>query len=254
MIKQLFTTYFISNNKYRQKEIDICIKNNIQNPSFQKIHIFLDDNTEEKDLTNIFSEELQFWSLSHKINIIKLDHVPTYKDWLIYSLKYEKDYISILCNADIYFDKTIENINQFLLEPNNLVLLSRYEDLETEIVPHSNPLWSQDVWAINTKYIENIEFLNDTKIQLGKCRCDNKFAYFFAINNWNLFNPIDIIKCYHKHCSNHRTYNRKDQSIKGALAFVHPSHGNETSKIELCVMPLSTKNITKISLSSFLQN
>ena len=247
----LFTTYFKSESADRQKELDNCLTQNLRNPYINKVNIFLDQNTRSSDFYRFFEEPDDIYA--NKLNFIKIDRIPTYKDWIEYSIK--DNSISIFANADIYFDDSINKIINYLTKPNQIVCLSRNEDFEEFIVPHPSPHWSQDVWAINFEEENNLDFIEKLNIPTGKYRCDNKLAYFFSVNGWDLYNPFTEIKCYHKHATKLRTYDTADTAIIGTLAFVSPIDNPEVpSVVEYHIMPIKTANIKKnVSVGSWLE-
>jgi len=249
----LFTTYFKPESEDRQKELDYCLTQNLKNQYINKINIFLDQNTRSSDLYRFF-EEIDDYIYSNKLNFIKINRIPTYKDWIDYSIK--NNDISIFANADIYFDDSINKVYKYLEKPNSLMCLSRYEDFDEHIVPHENPQWSQDSWIINFSKENNFSFIKELDVPTGKYRCDNKVAYIFSVQGWDLYNPFYEIKSYHRHKSKKRTYDQADTSIIGSLAFVSPTTNPETpSIVEYHIMPIKAANIKKEAIvSPWLEN
>jgi hypothetical protein len=246
----LYSTYFISSNKKRQDELNFCLKKNLQNEYIDKINIFLDKNTKICNFYNFF-ENKYYNKYTNKLNFIRIEKIPTYKDWIEHSQT--NKLISVFSNADIYFDESINKMFQYLKKPNSIICLSRHEDLDSGKILHKNPHWSQDVWAINSNYLKNLNFISQIDISVGQCRCDNKFAYVMNTYGWDLYNPCSIIKCFHKHESRIINYNPIEPINIGALAFVHPCKNLEPSKIDIQVMSLNTKNIISCSINNWLE-
>ena len=249
----LFTTYFKSESENRQKELDYCLTQNLINPYINQINTFLDQNTRSSDFYHFF-EDPENHLYINKLNFIKIDRIPTYKDWIEHSIK--SNAISIFTNADIYFDDSINKVYKYLEKPNRLICLSRYEDLDEYIVPHENPYWSQDSWVIDFSQDHDFNFIKKLDVPTGKYRCDNKVAYIFSVYGWDLYNPCSEIKSYHKHRSKIRTYDKADTSIIGSLAFVSPTANPENpSIVEYHIMPIKTTNIKKEAIvSQWLEN
>jgi hypothetical protein len=250
----LYSTYFVSDHAERQKEIDYCLLKNIENIYFNRVNIFVENKalaglSKMLGTSQIFAKH-NLQATANKLNLIILDKIPSYKDWL--DISGTKNEISVFANADIYFDESINKAFNYLKNEKSLICLSRHEVLQTQIVPHQNPKWSQDAWVINSNTIQNIDFLDKLDLSTGKCRCDNKLAYYFAINGWDLYNPFMDIKCYHKHDSKLRNYNKKTPDIFGSLAFVHPTKTYDPSIVDICVMPKKNLNINQCLLSTFL--
>ena len=241
----LFTTYFISEIKERQEELDFCMERNLNNPHIGELNVFADDPATHSLQTNpIFHQHLG------KIKFIRYDGAPTYRSWLENS----PAGISILFNADIYFDESIRKVPEYLKKPNSIVCLSRHEDEMDSIIPHKNPQWSQDLWAVNLDHENNLQFMGELEVRTGRYRCDNKIAYVFSVNGWDIYNPHDEIKCYHRHNSKVRNYDKLDTSIVGALGFVSARCTPDSpSEIEINIMPVMTDHIKKVSLSSWLE-
>lgn len=242
----LYSTYFISSSQERQQELDFCLIKNLENMYIYNVNIFIENNA--VDRVRQITNKLGLFE-KNKLNLIVLDKIPSYKDWLENSK--DKDEISVFSNADIYFDQTINRVFGYLRDKNSLICLSRHEIIDNKAMPHKKPKWSQDAWIINSNQINDIDFLEKLEISTGACRCDNKLAYRFAISGWNLYNPFEEIKCYHKHESGIRNYKRKDRSIIGGLAFVNPSI-YRPSEIEIEIMPMKKDNIKSCNLNNYL--
>jgi hypothetical protein len=247
----LFTTYFHHDSEARQKELDFCLIKNFLDQNIDKLYLFLDEKTNESDVQNkLINSGLK---PTNKIEFIKIDRVPTFRDWILFSKNIRDKDVSIFTNADIYFDSSILKFKEYIRYPKSIICLSRHDDLEDgRIELHQNPEWSQDSWAMTGESIRLVDFNSDLEISTGKCRCDNKLAYVFAVNGWDIYNPCKDLKCIHKHSSKIRDYNKFDKCIMGALAFVGPTISGFPSSLEISIMPINTKNIKKISLNSWL--
>jgi hypothetical protein len=243
----LYTTYFIHSSESRQKEIDECIVDNIKNKYFHKIIIFADLQAKEKLLSLLTAYE------KNKISIVINADKPTYKQWI--ETIHNIDHIAIFCNTDIYFDDSIFKIYEYFQDEkrNSFICISRHEIVGEHSVLHNNPYWSQDVWVIRQRDKKNINFLQHTDISVGIPRCDNKIAYIFATHNWCLYNPCYYIKCYHKHESNIRLYNKTDQQILGGLIYVYPNILNNPSTLKLDYVYINCyNNILDCNLNNYL--
>ena len=246
----LYTTYFFSDNVERQNEIDECLCRNIENECIDNIYLFLDQKTDASRVESILNN---IKSKSNKVTLLKINKIPSYKDW-IENIK-PTNGIALFSNADIYFDETINLMQDYLVQSKSLLCITRHEDCEDTLKLCKNPQWSQDVWAIDALQANNIDFKKDLDVPTGKFRCDNKIAYVFTVNGWDLFNPCNSIRCYHKHSSNLRKYDELDTSIIGAIAFVHPCKSSEApSDVEIEIMPVKTSNIKRYALNGWLES
>tara|TARA_A100001201_G_scaffold101167_2_gene86868 strand:- start:913 stop:2886 length:1974 start_codon:yes stop_codon:yes gene_type:complete len=246
----LYTTYFLSDNYKRQEELEHCLISNINNPLIREINIFV--NQETKESLSVFLKG------SKKVNYIDCDETPTYKMWIE---NCNMDWgVNVFANADITFDESIQTLNAWVggNRRKRIVCLSRHNIVDGKAVLHENPHWSQDAWAISGEDLGEIDFLESLAIPTGKYRCDNKVAYEFAVNGWDLFNPCKCqsmlqVKCFHHHESNVRTYDKKDKSVIGSVCYVHPCRSPLTpSRLEYEIMPLSTRNVISCKLSDYL--
>ena len=244
--KYLFTTYYKDNR--RQHEIDYCLEKNITNEHIKHVYALVTTGTERPD----------FLSRNPKITFINIEtKTPTYKDWILSSKSLIKDdnYVSIFCNADIHFDYTVDQISSFTSRENSIVCLSRYDrNAAGEYKIITNPKWSQDTWALSGDSINKIDFVHSLGIPTGKPRCDNKIAYKFAYNGFDIFNPCYHIKSYHKHKEGHRNYNMKTDAALGAVCFIEPCiNPNYPSKKNYVLAPRKvTDTIDHVVMSDFL--
>jgi len=238
----LFTSYYQCGDAIRQKEIDLCIHNNIDNPSIDKLIVFIDDGSE-------------LVTSNPKVHIINIDRRPTYLDWVNETKALGLEGVSILCNSDIHFDHNITRFEDCFESPKSFVVLSRWEVLTEGLELHPNPHWSQDVWAIHAKDADDKNLFSTLNFPMGIPRCDNKIAYQFGIYGWKVINPCEFIKSYHVHETGFRTYNKKlDDSLIGGVAYVHPSDTvSEASKLDFDVWVKNSSYIQKVQINKSLE-
>jgi hypothetical protein len=237
----LFTPFYKAKNDARQKELDECLLRNISCKSISKVVLIIDD-----DHTP--------FAKNQKLEIVRTRSRPTYRQWLDLTRSFAPDAVSLLANSDISFDSSIESVSAIFTSANRFVAISRYEKNGLETAPHSNPHWSQDVWALCGTAPPAPDLLDSLDIPLGVPRCDNKIAYLFAIHGWEIFNPIRFIKCTHHHETLERGYQkRKDTTVLGGVAYVHPcSDLNTPSMVDLEIWSKETSRISKTTLNQSL--
>lgn len=254
----LFTTFFLPESIERRKELLFCLNQNINNKFIKNIFLLLDGKNNEQTKEYITTTVTPL----NKITFIDNKRVPTYGDWIFYSKQYSQELadISVFINADIFLDETVDNIKDFTKETESLVCLTRHEmNLESrEVTPHPNPHWSQDLWAISKENIlnlNNLYFIDELNItHTGIYRCDNKFAYLFAMRGWKIFNPYSHVKCYHIQNDVLRTYGKIDANIVGGLCFPAVTDSpNVPSELDISVMPVKVGKITKCAINRYLQ-
>tara|TARA_Y100001970_G_scaffold122281_1_gene151579 strand:+ start:1877 stop:5005 length:3129 start_codon:yes stop_codon:yes gene_type:complete len=212
----VFFPYYQCGDADRQKEIDLCLRQNAENPHIDNLIVVIDDGCDVPFTTS-------------NMKVLHVDRRVTYKYWVELTQQYCSYGISVLCNSDIYFDDSVIRLNEVLAKPKSFLALSRWELLSGETEKHPNPHWSQDTWAMNVGEQLSNSFLHQLDFPMGVPRCDNKIAYLFAVHGWSVHNPVDYVKSIHAHETQMRTYNKKvDERIMGGVAYVHPGEAIDT--------------------------
>jgi hypothetical protein len=171
----LFLNYYIDKNELRNKELELCIYNNINNKNINTIIIESSSRLKYSD----------FFSYMKKVKV--------FND------------INIIANLDIYFDESIilcESINN-----KDVYALSRWDDLGGRLV-HFDRKDSQDAWIFRG-VPENV--FGD--FYLGVPGCDNKIAFEFKSAGYSVYNPSLDIRAIHVHRSRSRNYSTKDRVL-----------------------------------------
>jgi len=115
----LVSSYYKTSNKERQNEIDECITRNINNPLISNIYLLNDKIYTSKILKN--DKIKQF-------NIIKGNKL-LFKDAVEFINSYCHNENVILSNTDIYFDESLELLNNYDLN-NKVLCLLRHDVLK----------------------------------------------------------------------------------------------------------------------------
>lgn len=234
----LYVPYFKTSSAVRQAELDLCVKRNLEVKQLNKIYLIIDDGA-KPPVTN------------KKLEVIHVTSRPTYQHWVEFSYRNNPNCISLLANADIYFDEGFDNLVRHMASPLTFLALTRYDLKEKSLVPHANPKWSQDVWGINTSSPLNRELYKELDFMLGVPRCDNKIAYVFSVYGWKVINPMRTVVSVHVHESEERTYNKKtDVRILGGVAYVDVlEEGADTSVLDYDIYARRTTKVAHVSLS-----
>lgn len=173
----LMQSYYQDKNPERQKEIDYCHKNNIDNPFFDH-HI------------------------SYQV------FRPTFNH-LFYHTKDFPDALIIIANSDITFNDTIQKILNINWRKSLCLALSRWDMKKNfqqiESLEHHAHADSQDVWIFKgtVPVIQGADFF------MGVPGCDNVLAHLLMLEGYQLYNPSKDIQCIHHHQSHERAYDRK---------------------------------------------
>lgn len=212
----LFSGWFKAKIQGRQREIDECLKRNLENNGIDKVFVVCETECE----------------INHpKLVKIHVDERPTYNTFFAEIDKYaDDDTISILCNGDIYFDEANVRKLKGINFSNRALALSRYE---VDINGHAklfNYEWSQDTWIVRGKP-KAIE-CNST---LGVMACDNRFAFELKKAGYDVFNPSRDIATFHLHQSGVRGYNVNE--IQGGDKMeVRPSFAKDILKKRMLII------------------
>lgn len=184
----LFVNYYQDKDPERQKELDVCLKKNLENKL---------------------------------LNVVVIDSQTrmTYNDYFKLINNYSSfEDINIISNSDIYFDETIERTN--ILNAKQCFALTRWNFNQDGTSTYFNCSDSQDCWIFRGK-IADVE----GSFFLGYRGCDNRIAYEFQRAGWNISNPSLTIISYHLHLSDVRNYSLTDNEflIPGPYLQLYPS-------------------------------
>ena len=240
----LFVPFYTPPDKERAKEILHCLEKNVTSKLFGSIVLLVDDDT-----------DIPFDG--PEISIVRLDNRPTYLDWVNESRLRCPGQVSILANSDIYFDDSIARLLElFRSNPSAFVALSRLEKGDEGLTAHPNPHFSQDTWAFLPKRGVDLPSQRALNIPIGVPRCDNKIAYVFATEGYEVHNPYPIIRSMHVHQTNLRYYNKRgDRRILGGVAMVHPSESLfQPSKLDLEIWSIQSQHFNGVRLNRSLES
>lgn len=209
----LYQNFYIDKNPVRQKELDLCLKKNIECKHIDKIVLIT-------DLTGQEYVSKNFATTPHKIVMSSHSSRPTYNEYFELTQKMFPDNIHVISNTDIYFDETLEIVRNFNWESKKTCMAICRWNLEYngEIV-HYNAKDSQDVWI----FYGAVQKMNEADFTMGLCGCDNKIAHIISENGYDVINPSLSIKTIHVHTSNIRNYNIVTDRVPGPYKIIEPS-------------------------------
>jgi hypothetical protein len=196
----LLTEYFVSDNPDRQREYETCLKKNIENEYISEIVLL---NSDKSEIT----------IESDKIKMVHIDERPTYAQIFEMCNDNYNGEICIISNADIIFDDTLSNITEENIK-GKFLALSRWDIRPDGMAELYDWSYSQDCWV----YLSPNKF-EDCNYKMGTLGCDNRIAYDANSSGLKTHNPAKLIRTYHLHNSNHRTYNQ-NQILMGKYMFV----------------------------------
>ena len=225
----LITTYYDSDNLYRNNEIIQCLINNNNNKHIKRIYL-LNDKIYPLDFLQDDSKIIQIIVDNDNKKRLGFDYAFSFINSTLIGQK------CILANSDIFFDNSLSNLEHFNLN-NYFLSLSRYEDINKTQLSQA---WSQDTWIFNSpcRIDKNL-----CKFKFGTLGCDSKLNYLAYKENYNIVNPSKTIFSFHLHASNVRTYDKEYRIDKPHIwinsSFLHEK-GQLTLKTdsELILLPL----------------
>ena len=186
----LIYQYFVQRNASRNKELQECLRRNVENPLITKIFLLNEKIYSDKEL-GIQSDKIKQRNIVNRIR---------FKDIFNFVEKEQlKGYI-VTCNADIFFDKTINNLRTSNMSENKqLLALLRFDYTNKQLGkcklfgPRAD---SQDTWIWHSNF-NPYKAQKIFNIMFGKPGCDNKLIYLFNLIGFDVVNQPYFVKTYH---------------------------------------------------------
>ena len=219
----IITQFYITKNNNRTNEIRKCLALNAHNNQVSKIYLLNEKIYSDKELG----------TKSDKIEQVNIGGRLKYSD--VFSFVEKENVTGFICilNSDIFFDKSAENIKRSGLENEKKVFCQlRYEYKDKTKLVDSKLFGprqeSQDAWIFHSS--QNIEerFRKMFTFNLGVPGCDNKIVYLFNIIGYQCYNEPELIKCYHYHNINSRSYDVNTKSLPRPLVGIVPTLKNHS--------------------------
>ncbi|MFN7889013.1 MAG: hypothetical protein ACK5OC_01870 [Pirellula sp.] len=193
----LFTTFYTDKSPVRQKELEYCLSNNLENELIDRVCIL----TESPDC-------LPFDNA--KIKLIKTNNRPFFKELVEASnLMNSCSDMSIIANSDIHFDKSLSSLSEFEMDK-TVLCLNRWDVLSNGNLRPFNSFFSSDTWVFQGE----IKVRLSENYHLGQPACDNRFNYDLFKSNYQILNPAFTIRTFHVHASEIRSYTEITSSVK----------------------------------------
>lgn len=216
----VYVPFYKSADAAREAEIYECLQKNIACAQVKRVYLLLEDpeHTDER-------------MVHDKVEVIR----PAAKERQTYArmfaLMNEKEQerrmasettlprsISIVCNADIYFDASLDVIRRGKPMGNRCYALSRNNILAGGEIRPFHTWDSQDTWVFEgtIKPVPNSTFF------FGIPGCDNRIAYELWKSGYEVSNPCKTISTYHLHTSGLHTYKRGQDRIDAPYLLLAP--------------------------------
>lgn len=211
----LMTQIYFPNNKLRKKEILECLHRNIKNNLVDQIILF---GEKEEDISQILEK---YNSVEKKkVKFINLQRRLAFRDCFKYGnkmvLKKEKNenLIFILCNSDIYFDKSLIELEKINFKKKFLAI-TRYNIKNDKSILARNPGTCQDTWIWKNQIVvskdKKFKSYHRDGIKLGILGCDNYMVYLMNYSGYKIENPCRLINTFHLHQNDFRTWKNNNK-------------------------------------------
>jgi hypothetical protein len=240
----LIYQFFVHSSPERHKEIQNALRFNVENQYIQKIFL-LNEKIYSEDELGIKSDKIKQINLGKRItfkNVFDFIHGDNLKGYCI------------TCNADIFFDKTLENLytSNCAIEKKVFTQL-RFE--YTEFKLNKCKLFksqmgeyradSQDTWIFHSDFNIEKKYRKLFNFIFGKRGCDNKITYLFYLLGYKVHNEPFLIKTYHIHNTAIRDYGN-DDIIHGPYLLIGPRI-NKNTIIDNACYPISLVELKRIN-------
>lgn len=206
-ILSLYTTLYPENQPQRRSELIQAIRFNCQCSAISRIVLLMEG--------ELYPELLH----ESKIEVVQMHQRPNYSDFFsCINARSTGSEISIIANADIYFDQNIDVLDHLPLDDCALAL-SRWNLRSTGKPELFNRNDSQDVWV----------FKGPLKpicgnFPLGIPFCDNRFLYELQQAGYRVLNPAFSIQSFHLHAGARGEYTKETvkQYVEGPYRYLYP--------------------------------
>ncbi|MEK6889064.1 MAG: sulfotransferase domain-containing protein [Nanoarchaeota archaeon] len=205
----LLIQYYKDDMPERQKELEECIKRNINDNGIDRIFMFF---PKEVNASHIKSK---------KVKKIFLRKQLTYWDCFNFANSRLSGDICVIANTDIYFDESLAIVSRANFR-NLLIALTRHDimpdgsaglmknpvkrDKEYKKI---DPAHSQDVWIFRPPIVKS-----ESNFIMGRAGCERALARELLNKKINVINPSLIIKTYHLHLTQKRNPEFNESYIK----------------------------------------
>jgi len=211
----LVTQYYKCSKTKRQKELDLCLKKNIECPYVDRIVLL---NESAGILIPHSSPKIRTKSIGARLNFREVIR------W-IYDEAPAGSIIAV-ANSDIYLDESWLSIWSINMKDKFLSLL-RWDDQPDEDAapvlfgPRAD---SQDTWVIAADSVKERKWNWDAiNIPFGKGGCDNAINVEMLKQRFLVVNPAHTLVTHHVHMSEYRTYNPLDIVDRPFYMHIHPT-------------------------------
>ena len=233
----LITQFYVSPDPARQKEICLCLRRNLTLGLFHHIYLICERRRySAKELglqgtglqgtglqgTGLQGVGLQGVEFEGRVTQVVVPQRMTYKDAFALVFKEALKGYVVVANSDIFFDATVKQLRRSALAHARSFYVNlrfEYKDANLLACPlfgaHSarrQPMaGSQDSWMFHSKFAPTGKVLAQTNFPLGKPGCDVALNHILWHQGYMLYNEPYLVRTYHVHSSQVRTYTVNEQ-------------------------------------------
>lgn len=200
---KLIIVLYNETNEERIAEYIICLEKNLAHDRIGQLHVVYD--VSKDDNKNIILNYLK----NENIPITYVSSRATYAFCFNLANELFPNSRIILSNADIYFNETLELLDDYDLT-DKFLILTRW-DIEKDgslslhsYSPKAEKSYSHDSWFFSTPL-----YFKDGNVLIGTPGCDGTIASQAQKNGFGLLNPCFSIQGCHLHLSGLRNYEQK---------------------------------------------
>lgn len=246
----LFTQFFVHGDKTRNKELQFCIRSNVENANVDKIHLLGEriytnkelgvDNNSNKIIQTVIGRRLRFQDV---IAYIRTNQIQGYHILLNLDICFHPTALTNLRRSDLHLERKMMALLRFEYNPSN---------------PESSPIFgprfdSQDTWILHSNFPIPEHAEKSFGFEFGKPGCDNKLIYLLSVLGYEVLNDPFFIKTWHVHSSKSRDYTIKD-AIPNPWGVVVPANANPvlippSLGMDMRTMASSTRNFNEIQFA-----
>ncbi len=211
------TQFYQSGKSRRQRELEKCLKKNIECEYIDGILLLTDSPMESP----IKHNKVHVLNTGHRLQYADIIRVIQDQTALI-----PNDAKVCFANSDIYLDDTWQALWSIDLK-NTFLSLLRYEesqDPNEEAKIFGPRPDSQDTWVLRADDVRSRQWkLQDLAFEFGRAGCDNAVNIEMLRHKFVVANPALTLKTYHVHASEYRTYNPNDVLDKQFFLYLDPT-------------------------------
>ena len=206
------TQYYRPDKRARSKEIDLCLKKNVECPYIDKIVLL-----NETDCTlPVKNSKIQQVVVGRRL------HFDTVFKWIYESAPAGS--LIVIANSDIYLEDTWRLLWSVDMKDKFLSLLRWDDQLEGPPKIFGPRPDSQDSWVVSADSVKEKTWDWATlNIPFGKGGCDNAINVEMLKKRFLIVNPCMSLVTHHVHLSGYRTYDPQDIVEKPVYMYLQPT-------------------------------